>query len=115
MSAPVSYRLSQLGWYPRYQYYSMTSGAITCAINYVIVFARADTLDLPSLRGRLNEESLREAHRRALALSYDQYRSTVLEFLDPSERAGLASASAWDEQRLFAARLIEAIQGEARK
>jgi hypothetical protein len=35
----------------------------------------------------------------------------VVEFLDPSQRADLGSKSAWDEQRLFTARLIEAIQG----
>jgi hypothetical protein len=75
----------------------------------------ADILDLRFLRSRLSDASLREAHRRALNLSYDQYRSTVIEFLDPSQRMGLASESAWDEQRLFAARLIEAIQGEVRK
>ncbi len=74
-----------------------------------------DRLDLPFLRSRLTDDSLREAHRRALSLSYDQYRNTVIEFLDPSQRVGLASESAWDEQRLFAARLIEAIRGEVRK
>jgi hypothetical protein len=75
----------------------------------------ADTLDLPFLRSHLNEDTLREAYRRALSLSYDQYRSTVVEFLDPSQRAGLGSESAWDEQRLFVARLIEDVQGEVRK
>jgi predicted nucleotidyltransferase component of viral defense system len=72
---------------------------------------RADRLDLPFLRARLSDDTLREAHRRALRLPYDLYRSTVVEFLDPSQRADLGSKSAWDEQRLFTARLIEAIQG----
>ena len=75
----------------------------------------AETLDLLFLRRDLNEDTLREAHRRALSLPYDQYRGTVVEFLDPLQRAGLGSESAWDEQRLFVARLIEDIQGEVRK
>lgn len=81
----------------------------------LLAHKNTDTLDLPFLRRYLSEESLREAHRRALGLSYDHYRSTVVEFLDPSQRAAFANESAWDEQRLFAARLIEAVQGEARK
>ncbi len=76
---------------------------------------KTDRLDLPFLRSRLSDDTLREAHRRALSLSYDQYRSTVVEFLGPSRRADLGSESAWDEQRLFAARLLEAIQGEVQK
>jgi predicted nucleotidyltransferase component of viral defense system len=71
---------------------------------------RTDTLDLPFLRTRLTDDELREAHRRALSLPYDAYRTTVVEFLDLSERGNVASERAWDEQRLFAAALIEAIQ-----
>jgi predicted nucleotidyltransferase component of viral defense system len=76
---------------------------------------RTDTLDLPFLRRRLSDDTLREAHRRALSLPYDVYRSTVVEFLDPSERATLGSDRSWDEQRLFAARLIEGIQRDVQQ
>ena len=75
----------------------------------------AERLDLPLLRRDLDEDTLREAHRRVLSLSYDQYRSTIVEFLDPLQRAGLAGESAWDEQRLLVARLIEDVLEEVRK
>jgi len=68
-----------------------------------------DTLDLAFLRRSLNDDTLGEARNRALALSFEQYRDTVVEFLDPAERASLATERAWDEQRLFAVELIEAI------
>jgi len=68
-----------------------------------------DTLDLAFLRRSLNDDTLGEARNRALALSFEQYRDTVVEFLDPAERASLATERAWDEQRLFAVELIDAI------
>ncbi len=57
----------------------------------------------------LTDQTLREARDRALNLSFEQYRGTVVEFLDPSERARLGTADVWDEQRLFVVELIEAI------
>lgn len=70
-------------------------------------------LDLTFLRRSLKDDTLREARNRALTLSYEQYRDTVVEFLDPAERLSLATEGAWDEQRLFAVELIEAILGHS--
>src|SRR3972149_5559405 len=72
-----------------------------------------DTLDLAFLRRSLNDDTLGEARNRALTLSFAQYRDTVVEFLDPAERLSLATERAWDEQRLFAVELIEAIVAQS--
>jgi hypothetical protein len=71
------------------------------------------TLDLPFLRRGLKVDTLREARSRALTLSYEEYRSTVIEFLDPADRPQLATEGAWDEQRLFVVELMDKILAEA--
>ena len=70
-------------------------------------------MDLAFLRRSLNDDTLGEARNRALTLSFEQYRDTVVEFLDPAERASLATQRAWDEQRLFAVELMEAIVAQS--
>lgn len=72
-----------------------------------------DALDLAFLRRSLSDATLGEARNRALMLSYERYRDTVVEFLDPAERLSLATERAWDEQRLFAIDLIDAIVAHA--
>ena len=52
---------------------------------------------------------LRDAHGNALAISFDEYRGQVIEFLEDAERASQGTEDAWDEMRLRAAALIEAI------
>ena len=52
---------------------------------------------------------LKEAHSRALAITFEESRGQVMEFLEESERARRGSEDAWDEMRLRAAALIEAI------
>lgn len=54
-------------------------------------------------------DHLREAHARALAISYGEYLGQVIEFLEEPERASQGTEDAWDEMRLRAAALIEAI------
>jgi len=53
-------------------------------------------------------DHLEEARARALAISYDEYRGQVIEFLEESERTSQGTEGAWDEMRLRAAVLIEA-------
>jgi predicted nucleotidyltransferase component of viral defense system len=64
---------------------------------------------LDSLSETVLLDHLEVAHDRALTISYDEYRGQVIEFLEESERASQATEGAWDEMRLRAATLIEAI------
>jgi hypothetical protein len=64
---------------------------------------------LDSLSETVLLDHLEAAHDRALTISYDEYRGQVIEFLEESERASQATEGAWDEMRLRAATLIEAI------
>ena len=70
--------------------------------------APADPL-LDFLTENLPADHLRDAHARALAISFDEYRGQVIEFLEDAERASQGTEDAWDEMRLRAAALIEAI------
>jgi len=50
---------------------------------------------------------LKEAHGRALAISYAEYEGQVFAFLGDDAQHGYATEDAWDEMRLGAAALIE--------
>jgi hypothetical protein len=50
---------------------------------------------------------LKEAHARALAISYAEYEGQVFEFLGHEARRRYATERAWDEMRLGAATMIE--------
>jgi hypothetical protein len=52
---------------------------------------------------------LKEAHARALAISYAEYEGQVFEFLGDEARRRYATERAWDEMRLGAAALIESV------
>jgi len=52
---------------------------------------------------------LKEAHARALAISYAEYEGQVFEFLGEEARGRYATESAWDGMRLGAAALIESV------
>lgn len=69
--------------------------------------APATLLDF--LAKTLPRDRLEEAYGRALAISYDEYRGQVIEFLGESDRLSKGTESAWDEMRLRAAALIESV------
>ena len=56
----------------------------------------------------VEDDILQRAHDRALAISYDEYRGQVIEFLPESVRADHELNTVWDEMRLSATTLIEA-------
>ncbi len=49
----------------------------------------------------------REARERIFAVTFEQYRDTVVNFLGPEDRAAYDSSGVWDEIRLRAASLLE--------
>lgn len=57
----------------------------------------------------LTTSTLKEAHARALAITYDEYVGQVMEFLGEETRATYGGQAAWDEMRLRAAGLIEGV------
>jgi hypothetical protein len=57
----------------------------------------------------LHHDRLKEAHNRALAISYREYAGQVFEFLGAEARARYGTESMWDELRLRVATLIEAV------
>lgn len=77
---------------------------------HVLVPGALDETLIDFLAKTLPSHHLEEAHARALAISYDEYRGQVVEFLEESERASLGTEGAWDEMRLRAASLIENIR-----
>lgn len=64
---------------------------------------------LEFLARTLPHARLREAYNRALAVSYGEYEGQVFEFLGDEARAQHGTDRAWDEIRLRAAALIEAV------
>ena len=52
---------------------------------------------------------LREAHERALAITYAEYEGQVFEFLGDNARSRYGTQDAWDEMRLRVAALIELV------
>jgi hypothetical protein len=53
------------------------------------------------------DNRLKEAHERALAITYAEYEGQVFEFLGEEARSRYGTQGAWDEMRLRAATLIE--------
>lgn len=57
----------------------------------------------------LTASTLKEAHARALAITYEEYVGQVMEFLGEQTRATYGNQAAWDDMRLRAAGLIESV------
>jgi hypothetical protein len=64
---------------------------------------------LEFLAATLRHDRLEEAHARALAISYGEYKGQVFEFLGEEARSRYATESMWDEMRLRVAALIESV------
>ena len=54
---------------------------------------------------------VKDAHARALTISYSEYRGQVLEFLGEDARSRLSTESVWDEVRLRVAAMLEGVLG----
>jgi hypothetical protein len=63
------------------------------------------------LAEELEPSRLKEAHARALAITYAEYEGQVIEFLGEEARGRFGTEDAWDEMRLHAAGLIENVLG----
>jgi len=61
------------------------------------------------LAKHLAHSRLKEAHARALAITYAEYQGQVFEFLSDEARAQYGTEAAWDDMRLRAATLIESL------
>ncbi|HSW28797.1 MAG TPA: nucleotidyl transferase AbiEii/AbiGii toxin family protein [Longimicrobiales bacterium] len=61
------------------------------------------------LAARVDPTRLQDAYTRALTITFEEYEGQVLEFLADDARARHGSEEAWDELRLQAATLIEAV------
>ena len=64
----------------------------------------------------LPADTLKEAHARALGITYEEYVGQVIEFLGEQARETHGNEGAWDKMRLHTATLIESIMnlGEGR-
>lgn len=59
---------------------------------------------------------LKEAHARALAITYAEYEGQVFEFLGDDARSRYGTQGAWDDMRLRVAELIEnVVKNQERK
>jgi Nucleotidyl transferase AbiEii toxin, Type IV TA system len=75
----------------------------------VLVPGTPDRALVDSLAGNLPVNHLEAAHDRALGISFEEYRGQVIEFLGDAERVSQGTEGSWDDMRLRAAALIEAI------
>lgn len=75
----------------------------------VLVPGTPDSVLVDFLADNLPVDRLDVAHDRALGISFDEYRGQVIEFLEDAERVRQGTEGAWDDMRLRAAALIEAI------
>lgn len=64
---------------------------------------------LEFLADDLRRELLKEAHERALTITYGKYEGQVFEFLGEDTQAQYHGEGRWDEMRLQVAALIEAV------
>jgi predicted nucleotidyltransferase component of viral defense system len=64
---------------------------------------------LAFLARALRRERLEQAHARALAISYSEYKGQVFEFVGDEARSQYAMEGVWDEMRLGVAALIEGV------
>lgn len=62
-----------------------------------------------SLAKELPTNTLKEAHARALGITYEEYVGQVIEFLGEEARVTYGKENAWDEMRLHVAGLIEGV------
>jgi predicted nucleotidyltransferase component of viral defense system len=77
-------------------------------LHMLVPQAAADEL-IRHLAKELPTGTLKEAHARALAMTYEEYKGQVIEFLGGQARATHGNENAWDEMRLHAAGLIESV------
>jgi len=75
-------------------------------LHVLVPNAAAEAL-LEFLAKGLHHVRLKEAHNRALAISYGEYAGQVFEFLGAEARTRYGTESTWDELRLGVAALIE--------
>jgi hypothetical protein len=75
---------------------------------HVIAGGDVRKVDLAFLKSALSKEDLDEASRRALSVTYRQFRDQVLEFLPDAERAALSEAE-WEGRQQFVIELIETV------
>ena len=75
----------------------------------VLVSGVLDKALLTFLASGLSRERLDEARERACAITFDEYKGTVLEFLDDDARARYGTGDVWDDFQLQASALIEAV------
>lgn len=64
---------------------------------------------LTFLAGALDQNQLDAAYQRALSITFAEYEGQVIEFLQTEGRKSYGTEAAWDELRLTAAELIEAV------
>lgn len=64
---------------------------------------------LTFLAGALDRNQLDAAHKRALSITFAEYEGQVIEFLQTEGQKSYGTEGAWDELRLTAAELIEAV------
>jgi hypothetical protein len=66
-----------------------------------------DVRSTPITQG-LTRAEIQEARERIFSVSYEQYRDTVVTFLEPEDATAHGSPEVWDEVRLRVAALLEA-------
>jgi Nucleotidyl transferase AbiEii toxin, Type IV TA system len=73
-----------------------------------VLDARLHPVDIAMLRGHLTDSVLREAARRALDITFEEFKDQVVEFLLPERRAH--HLMRWEEIQLRVASFIESIE-----
>lgn len=76
---------------------------------HVLVSDSAPDTLVHFLAKHLAHSRLKEAHARALAITYAEYQGQVFEFLSDDARAQYGTENVWDDMRLRAAALIETV------
>lgn len=64
---------------------------------------------LTFLAESLEQDGLMKAHKRALDITYEEFKGQVVEFLAEDARSRYGAEGAWDELRLEAATLVEEV------
>lgn len=63
------------------------------------------------LATQISPSTLTEGHARILAMTYEEYRGQVIEFLGDQAQGTYENEPAWDDMRLRAVELIESVMG----
>lgn len=79
---------------------------------YLLVHRAAPDELTRHLAKELPADTLKEAHARALAITYQEYVGQVVEFLSEEGRATHGNENAWDDMRLHVAGLTEGVTNE---